>query len=99
MAIKIKEESSNFGTWDWMFSDREFEDDATNNAHILLGDTQPSGNYAIYSDSSYSSNLTGALNVTGGYATDTGTGWSGTYTVDEGVVTVRHGIIIDVDWD
>ena len=41
----------------------------------------------------------GVTNGTGGFATDTGTGWSGTYTVDEGVVTVRNGIIIDVDWD
>ena len=41
----------------------------------------------------------GSINATGGFATDTGTGWSGTYTVTEGVVTVRNGIIIDVDWD
>jgi len=42
---------------------------------------------------------TGIVNASQGYATDTGVGWSGTYTATEGVVTVRHGIIIDVDWD
>ena len=41
----------------------------------------------------------GDVNATGGFATDTGVGWSGTYTATEGVVTVRNGIIIDVDWD
>ena len=44
-------------------------------------------------------NVSGVTNSTGGFATDTGTGWSGTYTVTEGIVTVRQGIIIDVDWD
>jgi len=47
------------------------------------------------------SNVTveGVTNSTGGFATDTGSGWSGTFTATEGVVTVRQGIIIDVDWD
>ena len=42
---------------------------------------------------------TDSFDYTGGFATDTGSGWSGTFTATEGVVTVRQGIIIDVDWD
>jgi len=55
----------------------------------------------IDNDVNISGDLTvvGVTNSTGGFATDTGSGWSGTYTVTEGVVTVRNGIIIDVDWD
>lgn len=53
---------------------------------------------AIYVDGG-DSLFEGEINATGGFATDTGVGWSGTYTVTEGVVTVRNGIIIDVDWD
>jgi len=44
-------------------------------------------------------NITGITNSSGGFATDTGVGWSGTFTATEGVVTVRQGIIVDVDWD
>lgn len=71
-------------------------DEAVNNTHILLSDTQPAGNHTIYSTSVYPSYFAGTMNTTG-YNTNVGTGWSG--WIDDGVgtnATYSGGIIIAV---
>jgi hypothetical protein len=65
---------------------------STEGSFLFNGET---GGFEIDADVS----VDGVTNSTGGFATDTGSGWSGTFTASEGVVTVRNGIIIDVDWD